>query len=48
MLRAVDLANLRRVLMRMTELEAAALALQEAIERARDDMRRIITEDDGR
>ena len=47
MLRAVDLANLRRVLMRITELEAAALAMQEAIERARDDMRRIITEDDG-
>ena len=48
MLRAVDLANLRRVLMSMTELEAAALALQEAIERARDDMRRIITEEDSR
>lgn len=45
MLREVDLANLRRVLMRMTELEAAALALQEAIERARDDMRRVIIED---
>ena len=42
MLRAADLANLRRVLMRMTELEAAALAMQEAIEQARDDMRRVI------
>ena len=45
MLRAVDLANLRRVLMRMTELEAAAHALLEAVERAKDDMRRIIIED---
>ena len=48
MLRATDLANLRRILMRMTELEAAVLALQEAVERTRDDMRRIITEEDGR
>ena len=47
MLRAVDLANLRRVLMRMTELEAAAHAMLEDIERSSDDMRRIITEDDG-
>ena len=45
MLRAVDLANLRRVLMRMTELEAAAHALLEAVERTRDDLRRVITED---
>lgn len=45
MLRQVDLANLRRILMRMTELEAAALALLEDIERTRDDMRRIIIED---
>ena len=48
MLRDVDLANLRRVLMRMTELEAATLAVLEAIEQTRDDMRRIITEEDGR
>ena len=48
MLRAVDLANLRRILMRMTELEAAAHALLEAVEQTRDDMRRIITEEDGR
>ena len=46
MLRAVDLANLRRVLMRMTELEAAALAMLEAVERARDDMRRVIVDGD--
>lgn len=45
MLRAVDLANLRRVLMRITELEAAAYALLEAIEQTRDDMRRVIIED---
>ena len=47
MLRAVDLANLRRILMRMTELEAAAHAMLEAVEQTRDDMRRVITEDDG-
>ena len=47
MLRAVDLANLRRILMRMTELEAAAHAMLDTIEQARDDMRRVITEDDG-
>ena len=46
MLRAIDLANLRRVLMRMTELEAAALAMLDAIERARDDMRRVIIENE--
>lgn len=46
MMRAVDLANLRRVLMRMTELEAAALAMLEAVERARDDMRRVIVDGD--
>lgn len=46
MLRAVDLANLRRVLIRMTELEAAALAMLEAVEQARDDMRRVIVEGD--
>ena len=45
MLKEADLANLRRVLMRMTELEAAALALLEALEQTRDDMRRIIIED---
>lgn len=46
MLSAVDLANMRRVLMRMTELEAAALAMLETVERTRDDMRRVIIEDD--
>ena len=46
MLRAADLANLRRILMRITELEAAALAMLEAIERSRDDMRRVIVEDE--
>lgn len=45
MLRAVDLANLRQMLMEITELEAAALALLETIERTRDDMRRVIIED---
>ena len=45
MLREADLANLRRILMRMTELEAAAHAVLEAVERTRDDMRRIIIED---
>ena len=44
MLRAVDLANLRQMLMEITELEAAALALLETIERTRDDMRRVIIE----
>ena len=46
MLRAVDLANMRRVLMRLTELEAAALAMMEAVEQTRNDMRRIIIEPD--
>lgn len=46
MLRAVDLANLRRILMRLTELEAAAMATLEAVEQARDDMRRVIIEGD--
>ena len=45
MLRAVDLANLRQMLMEITELEAAALAMLETIERTRDDMRRVIIED---
>lgn len=45
MLREADLANLRRILMRITELEAAAHALLEAVERTRDDMRRVIIED---
>ena len=46
MLREVDLANLRRILMRMTELEAAAMAMLEAMEQARDDMRRVIIKTD--
>ena len=46
MLRKVDLANLRRILMCMTELEAAAMAMLEAMEQARDDMRRVIIKTD--
>ena len=44
MLRAVDLANLRKMLLTMTELEAAAMALLENLERSRDDMSRVIKE----
>ena len=47
MMRAADLANLRKTLLAMTELEAAALAMLETIERTRDDMRRTIKEDDS-
>ena len=44
-MQAQDQAKVRRILMAMTELEAAALALLEAVERTRDDMRRVIIED---
>lgn len=41
-MRAIDLANIRKMLLAMTELEAAALAMLEAIQQTRDDMRRTI------
>ena len=46
MMRAVDLANLRKTLLAMTELEAATLAMLETIEQTRDDMRRTITDEE--
>lgn len=41
-MRAIDLANIRKMLWAMTELEAATLTLLETIQQTRDDMRRVI------
>lgn len=42
MLDTIDLARVRWILMSLTELEAATMAMLEAIGQARDDLRSVI------